>query len=153
MEDRRTQHWYRGIRNTLPYVLRYSALWLVVMVGAVLVASTAIYLVMLDSLSKTQLHRFLIVLVVQTAGIIVAAAFLAMATTHRLAEPLLALRRALEEVRDGHLDRTLAFRSNDAHLREIEVAFNEMMATLRKRCRAASTPAGDGSDPQGPPVP
>ena len=54
-------------------------------------------------------------------------------STHRLAGPLIALRRACDEVRTGNLDRPLRFRHSDPHLGELETAFNDMVAALRKR--------------------
>jgi nitrogen fixation/metabolism regulation signal transduction histidine kinase len=66
---------------------------------------------------------------------------LAVFTTHRLAGPMIAIRRALEDVRDGKLDRTLRFRRSDPHLGEIENAFNEMAAALRERAGKSAPPA------------
>ena len=122
-----------GVRLTLPYVLRFSGLWLLVTVLAVLVFALTSYLSLADRLSDAARERLLLVLGLQTLFVLLAVIALAVFTTHRLAGPMIALRRAFEDVRDGKLDRTLRFRRSDPHLGEVETAFNEMMASVQKR--------------------
>jgi len=122
-----------GVRLTLPYVLRFSGLWLVVTTIAVLVFALTSYLSLADRLTEAGRQRLLLVLGLQTLFVILAVAALAVFTTHRLAGPMIALRRAFEDVRDGKLDRTLRFRRSDPHLGEVENAFNEMMVAVQKQ--------------------
>lgn len=123
-----------GVRYTLPYVFKFLGLWLVVTVLAVLVFSVTSYLLLTERiLGPDQRGLANLILLVQTIVALAAVAVLAVFTTHRLAGPMIALRRAFEDVQAGDLDRQLRFRRSDDHLQEIETAFNDMMASLRKR--------------------
>ena len=133
-----------GVRLTLPYVLRFSGLWLVVTVLAVLVFALTSYLALFDRLTDAGRSRLLMVLSLQTVFVLLAVIALAIFTTHRLAGPVIAIRRALEDVRDGKLDRMLRFRRSDPHLGEIEEAFNEMTASLRDRVAKGGQPPVSG---------
>jgi nitrogen fixation/metabolism regulation signal transduction histidine kinase len=130
-----------GVRLTLPYVFRFSGLWLVVTVLAVLVFALTSYLALFDRLTEAGRSRLLMVLSLQTLFVVLAVIALAIFTTHRLAGPVIAIRRALEDVRDGKLDRVLRFRRTDPHLGEIETAFNEMTAALRERVAQSGPPS------------
>src|SRR5689334_20924659 len=88
-----------GVRFTLPYVLRYSALWLVVTVAAVVLFGITSYLVASQRLDGESLQRVALILTLQTVFLILAVVALAVFTTHRLAGPYIALKRALEEVK------------------------------------------------------
>jgi len=129
-----------GVRLTLPYVLRFSGLWLVVTTLAVLVFAATSYLSLSDRLTEAGRSRLLLVLGLQTLFVILAVVALAIFTTHRLAGPLIAIRRACEDVRDGKLDRTLQFRRSDPHLGEVEAAFGEMVISLRRQVAAGGKP-------------
>jgi nitrogen fixation/metabolism regulation signal transduction histidine kinase len=129
-----------GVRLTLPYVLRFSGLWLVVTILAVLVFAGTSYLLLAERLTEAGRHRFILVLGLQTLFVILAVVALAIFTTHRLAGPFIAIRRAFEDVRDGKLDRTLRFRRSDPHLDEVERAFGEMMAALRRQVAEGALP-------------
>jgi len=133
-----------GVRLTLPYVLRFSGLWLVVSVVTVLVFAVTSYLSLFDRLSEVSRNRLLLVLSLQTVFVVLAMIALAVFTTHRLAGPLIAIRRACEDVRDGQLDRALRFRRGDPHLGEIEAAFGEMTAALREREAQRPAPPAAG---------
>lgn len=123
-----------GVRYTLPYVFKFLGLWLVVTVLAVLVFSVTSYLLLTERiLGPDQRGLANLILLVQTIVALAAVAVLAVFTTHRLAGPMIALRRAFEDVQAGDLERELRFRRSDDHLQEIEEAFNAMMASLRKR--------------------
>ena len=122
-----------GVHFTLPYVLRYSALWLVVTVAAVVLFGITSYLVASQRLDGEALRHVALILTLQTVFLILAVIALAVFTTHRLAGPYIALKRALEEVKQGELDRPLRLRTADIHLKEIEASFNEMTAALRER--------------------
>jgi HAMP domain-containing protein len=122
-----------GVRFTLPYVLRYSALWLVVTVAAVMLFGITSYLVASQRLDGEALYHVALLLTLQTVFLILAVVALAVFTTHRLAGPYIALKRALDEVKQGELARPLRLRTADIHLKEIEASFNEMTAALRER--------------------
>jgi len=122
-----------GLRYTLPYVLRFSGLWLLVTTLAILVFAVSLYLSLAERLTDAGRDRLILVLGLQTFFVLMAIFALAVFSTHRLAGPLIALKRSLEAVRDGRLDWTLRFRSSDPHLDDIENAFNEMVAVLRQR--------------------
>ena len=122
-----------GVHFTLPYVLRYSALWLVVSGAAVVLFGITSYLVASQRLDGEALRHVALILTLQTVFLILAVIALAVFTTHRLAGPYIALKRALEEVKQGELDRPLRLRTADIHLKEIEASFNEMTAALRER--------------------
>lgn len=122
-----------GVRFTLPYVLRFSGLWILLTSVVVIVFAITSYLVMFDRLSEGARRDLILVLSIQTALAILAVILLAVFSTHRLAGPLIGIRRAMEDVKAGDLNRRLRFRSSDPHLEEIEAAFNEMMESVRGR--------------------
>lgn len=141
-----------GVRYTLPYVFKFLGLWIVVTVLAVLVFGVTSYLLLTQRiLGPDQRDLALVILLVQTIVALAAVATLAVFTTHRLAGPMIALRRAFEDVKDGDLERQLRFRSSDDHLVELETAFNGMMGSLRKRLeyRAAHGLLADSPEPAG----
>jgi methyl-accepting chemotaxis protein len=119
-----------GVKLTSPYVLRYLGLWMVVTILAVLVFSITSYYLFADRLSGIELRRFASILLIQTVCVVLAIVALALFTTHRLAGPYIALRRAFEDVQGGDLARRLHFRRSDIHLQEVEAAFNQMMESL-----------------------
>lgn len=129
-----------GVRFTLPYMFRYSALWLLVTVPAVAVFGIACYLAASNRLDGEARRHVALVLTVQTVFLILGVIALAVFTTHRLAGPFIALKRAFEEVQRGELDRPLRLRGADVHLRELETSFNDMTATLRERLRGPGDP-------------
>src|SRR4051794_40231818 len=116
-----------AVKLTYPYVLRYLGLWLVVTILVVLGFSITSYLLLADRLVGGELRRFAVILFPQAVGVILAILALALFTTHRLAGPFIALQRACEDIRAGDLTRRLHFRRADAHLVEIEEAFNGMV--------------------------
>ena len=122
-----------GIRFTLPYVLRFSGMWILITTMVVIVFAVTSYLVMFDRLSESARQDLILVLSIQTALAILAVILLAVFSTHRLAGPLVGIRRAMEDVKAGDLNRKLRFRRSDPHLEEIENAFNEMMEAIRQR--------------------
>lgn len=122
-----------GVRFTLPYVLRFSGLWLLVCVLTLVVFAVTSYLGLFNSLGEAGRSRLLLVLCVQTLCVVLGMVGLAVFTTHRLAGPLIGLLRAFQDVKAGNLDRQLRFRESDRHLADLERAFNEMMASIRER--------------------
>lgn len=128
-----------GIRYTLPYVLRFSGVWILLTTVVVIVFAVTSYLVMFDRLSEDARGDLILVLTIQTALAILAVVLLAVFSTHRLAGPLVGIRRAMEDVKAGDLNRRLRFRGSDPHLGEIETAFNEMMESLRQRTGGGSS--------------
>lgn len=129
-----------GVRFTLPYVLRFSGVWILLTTVVVIVFAITSYLVMFDRLSEDARGDLILVLTIQTALAILAVILLAVFSTHRLAGPLVGIRRAMEDVKAGDLNRRLQFRRSDPHLEEIETAFNEMMESIR--ARTGNPPAG-----------
>ena len=124
-----------GVRFTLPYVLRFAGVWIVVTTLVVVVFGVTSYLVMFDQLGEEARRHLVTVLSIQTVLVVTAVLLLAVFSTHRLAGPLIGIRRALEDVKAGDLERELRFRRTDPHLEEIENAFNAMMASLRERVK------------------
>jgi nitrogen fixation/metabolism regulation signal transduction histidine kinase len=122
-----------GVRFTLPYVLRFSGLWILVTTLVAVVFGVTSYLTMFDQVGEEARRHLLLVLTIQTALVVVAVLLLAVFSTHRVAGPFIAIRRALEDVKAGNLERQLRFRRTDPHLAEIENAFNEMVESLRQR--------------------
>lgn len=133
-----------GVRYTLPYVLPFSGLWLVVTIVAMVVFGVTCYLAassspQLDDAART---RIALVLTAQTLFLIAAVFALAVFTTHRLAGPYVALIRAFEAVKSGDLERPLRFRSSDVHLQDVEISFAEMLAAVRERLEKQGGAAG-----------
>ena len=122
-----------GVKLTLPLVFRFLGLWLVVTVIVVLVFGVTCYLLLSDRPHSGGQGGFALVLAAQTLCVILAIVILAIFTTHRLAGPLIALRRAFDDVQAGDLERRLRFRRTDPHLLDLEEAFNRMMDTVREQ--------------------
>lgn len=134
-----------GVRFTLPYFIRLSGLWLLVTSIAMILFGVTCYLFAVqtaDSLTEEGRRHLIAMLSAQTAGLLLAAIALAVFTTHRIAGPYIALKRAFEELRDGTFERPLRLRTADVHLKELEASFNEMAATLQQRL----TPGGAAPD-------
>jgi nitrogen fixation/metabolism regulation signal transduction histidine kinase len=131
------KHKVRGIgfKFALPFVLRYSIMWFIVIVAAVPLFGMASYLMSADLLTDEARSRLWTIVLTLSPLVIVAVAALALFTTQRLAGPFVALKRALDDVKNGDLDRRLQFRRADGHVRDIETAFNDMMAALRARMK------------------
>jgi len=119
-----------GVRHTLPFVGRFAGLWMLVTSAAVLVAAVSTYLLFAQDHEGASVGK---VLAMQTVFTILAVGALAVFTTHRLAGPWIAVRRALEAVRDGNFDDRLRIRTQDVHIKSVEHAFNEMLDTLQGR--------------------
>jgi nitrogen fixation/metabolism regulation signal transduction histidine kinase len=128
-----------GFKFALPYVLRYSWVWIVVVVAAVPVFSVASYILTAGLLTEDAQGHLWTVVLTRTPLIALAVVVLAVFTTQRLAGPFVALKRAFEDVKSGDLDRRLRFRRSDAHLRDVENAFNDMMDALQQRLRGGGT--------------
>ena len=118
-----------GVRHTLPMLGRFAGLWLVVALAAVAVAVTSTWLAMQASSEDGVAGMGL---AVETGLLVLALVALAVFTTHRLAGPWIAVRRALDRVRDGDLETPLRIRTVDPYLRDVERAFNEMREALRR---------------------
>ncbi|HXT21591.1 MAG TPA: hypothetical protein VN923_12645 [Thermoanaerobaculia bacterium] len=131
-----------GLRHTLPYVLRFAGLWLVVTVAAIVVASVSSYMVFAQRGSEAEAAHLRTVVTIQAVLSILAVIALAVFTTHRLAGPWIAVRRALDRVRDGDFDSGLRLRATDPRIKEVELAFAQMLDSLRQRQRAATPTIG-----------
>ena len=144
-----------GIKYTASFIGQFSGIWLVVTVAAVLVASISSYLAVAAFVGGAdQIGRGLLLsLILQTALTIVAVVILAIFTTHRLAGPWIAVRRACQRVRDGDLDSRLRIRNRDSYLRAVEEDFNSMLESMRERRmedgHGSSAAAGEASSPDG----
>ena len=130
-----------GFRHTLPAVLRFSALWVVLLM---LPTPIIIVSMMMKGLVSPELHGdvwfflFTRMPIVALAGIA-----LAILTTTRVAGPMVHLKRVFEDVKGGDMDRRLSFRKSDEHLRGLETAFNEMMVALSKRADSRRSPEAE----------
>ena len=123
-----------GFRHTLPSVWPYSAVWVVIVVLTAPVITVAM---MMGGIVPPSTHTDIwFFLLTRVPVIALAATGLAIITTNRVAGPLVHLRRVFEDVEGGDMDRRLRFRQADKHLRELETAFNGMMAALRERTDA-----------------
>jgi len=120
-----------GFKHTLPAVLPFSAVWVLVVVLAAPVITVSM---MLSGVVPPSTHRDVwFFLLTRVPVIALAATGLAILTTTRVAGPSVQLRRAFEDVKRGDMDRRLRFRWTDRHLQELETAFDEMMVALRER--------------------
>ena len=63
-----------GVRYTLPYVLRFSGVWILLTTVVVIVFAVTSYLVMFDRLSEGARQDLILVLSVQTALAVLACA-------------------------------------------------------------------------------
>jgi len=129
-----------GVRFTLRYVPRFSGLWLLVCVMTLVVFALTSYLGLYHSLGEAGRSRLLLILSIQTLSVILGMVALAIFTTHRLAGPIIGLLRAFQDVKQGDLNRQLRFRQSDRHLRDLEVAFNEMMTSVRRQVESERDP-------------
>ena len=133
-----------GFRHTLPAVLRFSALWLVLLILPTPILTISM---MTSGFVPPELHAALwFFLLTRMPIVAVAGIALAVLTTSRVAGPMVLLERTFEDVKGGDLDRRLSFRKSDKHLRGLEVAFNEMMVALSER---ADSRRGSESEDQG----
>ena len=130
-----------GVRLTLPYVFRISGMWLLVSALILLVFSVTCYTALFVRVPEPARGPLVLVLVVQTVFVLLALVALAIFSTHRIAGPLIALRRACDEVKAGKFDRPLRFRRSDPHLGELADSFNAMAAAIRERTEAGSESA------------
>jgi methyl-accepting chemotaxis protein len=124
-----------GVKHTFPFVFRFAALWFLVTVAAVLVAAVTTWMLMAEQGSEGISRA----LATQTILTVLAVAALAVFTTHRLAGPWIAVKRALDAVRDGDLAYNLRIRSKDVHIKNVEASFNQMLASLRDRGDASTS--------------
>lgn len=130
-----------GVRLTLPYVLRVSGMWLLVSALILLVFSVTCYIALFLRVPAESRGPLVILLVVQTVFVLLALVALAIFSTHRIAGPLIGLRRACEEVTAGNFETPLRFRRSDPHLGELADSFNAMVASIRQRLAAGSESA------------
>jgi HAMP domain-containing protein len=130
-----------GVKFTVPFLVRFSGLWMAVTIAAILVFSATSYLMMSDRIGQDGKGNLVTILAVQTIVLVLAIVALAVFTTHRLAGPYIALKRAFEEVKRGQLDHPLRFRNADVHLQDLETSFNEMTEALRHKLQGGAPPS------------
>ncbi len=120
-----------GFKYNLNAVWPFSGVWIIVVL---LMAPVLIVAMMLGGVVPESSHRDAwFFLLTRMPGIALAAVGLAIFTTNRVAGPSIQLRRTFEDVKRGDMDRRLRFRRGDKHLRELEMAFDEMMVALSER--------------------
>lgn len=130
-----------GFKHTLSAVPAFASVWFVVLVAVT--APVITVALIFGNFMAEGLGLGVWILIVAGLAIIMSGVIgLALFTTARLAGPFVALQRAFEDVRDGDVNRQLSFRDGDAHLRELEAVFNEMMASLRERMEHQAGPGG-----------
>ena len=130
-----------GFRHTLPAVLPYSGVWVLVVVLTAPVITVAM---MMGGIVPPSTHTDIwFFLLTRVPVIALAAMGLAIFTTNRVAGPLVHLRRVFEDVEGGDMDRSLQFRRADRHLQELETAFNGMMVALRERTDSRRGPEAE----------
>ena len=127
-----------GLRHTLPYVVRFAGLWLVVAIAAIVVASVSSYMVFAQRSTEAAAGQLRTVVIIQAVLSILAVIALALFTTHRLAGPWIAVRRALDRVTAGDFDSGLRLRATDPRIKEVELAFAQMLDSLRQRQRGVA---------------
>ena len=137
-----------GFRHTLPAVLRFSALWFVLLM---LVAPILTVSMMMSGLVPPWAHRDVWFFLLTRMPILALAGIaLALFTTTRLAGPMVHLKRVLEDIKGGDMDRRLYFRQSDKYLRGLETAFNEMMVALSERVDSRKGPEAEEQNPPTP---
>ncbi len=135
-----------GFRHTLPAVIKFSALWFVLLVLPTPLITVSM---MMRGIIPPELHGDVwFYLFTRMPMLALAGIALAILTTTRMAGPMVLLKRVFEDVKDGDIDRRLSFRKSDKHLREVETAFDEMMVALSERADSRRRPEAeaDGDD-------
>ena len=140
-----------GIRYTVRFVGVYMGLWILLGIAAVAMAGMATYW-LYSRAGLEILSGVAAILVVQAAILLVGVVGLAVWTTHRVAGPWIAVRRAMLDVKNGDLDRRLVMRRSDEYLADIQDAFNGMMESLNERMKdleagAGPSAPGESGDP------
>jgi len=98
----------------------------------VVVASVSSYWLFAERVGEAGAAQLRKVIFIQATLSILAIIALALFTTHRLAGPWIAVRRALDRVRDGDFDTGLRLRASDPRIKEVELGFAEMLDSLRQ---------------------
>ena len=120
-----------GFKYTVRAVFEFSVIWVGLLVATVLILTISM---MMRGIVPPELHGDVWYFLATRVPIItLAAGALAVFTTTRLAGPWVGLHRALDDVKNGDMDRRLTFRRGDKHLRDVERSFNEMMEALNER--------------------
>ena len=123
-----------GFKHTLPAVIPVAGVWVVVLV---LTAPVLMISMMTSGIVPASLHGEVWFFLLTRSPIIALTGIgLAIFTTARVAGPMVHLKRAFNDVEGGDMDRRVAFRRSDKHLRELETAFNGMMVALNERAEA-----------------
>ena len=123
-----------GLRHTMPFARRFAGVWIsVILVALIGMATSIITAIQIAQYGDPVERGTIVLLIVEGVGVLVAALALGLFTTHRLAGPWIALRRALRDVKNGDLERRLRFRASDGHLQEVADEYNAMVAALSQR--------------------
>ena len=133
-----------GFKHTLASVVPFSAVWVFIVVLTAPIISVGM---MTGGLvPESSYGDVWFFLATRVPILALAAIALAVFTTNRVAGPLVQMKRAFEAVKQGDMERRLKFRVSDRHLRDLEVAFNEMMMAIKERGepRAGHVAEGEG---------
>lgn len=122
-----------GFKHTLPYVWRFSNVW--VFVFLVSLPGTVTGFLMSDVLTEEGREATLRFMYTQMPIMMVVIAVLSVMLTARLAGPFVAIKRAFADVAAGDMTRRLRFRREDRHLADIEDGFNAMMERVESQVR------------------
>jgi len=136
-----------SFKHTSKFHFRYMGLWVLVSVVLIGVANVLLFLLVeehwralytLDTQFQDQYmaQRQMMGMALGFEAFLfsIAMVVLAKSTAHRIAGPYIKLRQVFNAVREGNLNQELHFRKYD-HLKELEEAFNGMMAEVRSQVR------------------
>ncbi len=134
-----------NMKLTRQFHFRHMGLWIVLNICFLVMFNVAFHFFIEERWSRMDLsdpglakdlsfarEALLMAQVIETILFCVAIVLLGKLTSHRIAGPLIRLKMAFNEIRDGNLAYRLKFRKTD-HLGEWEDAFNDMMDSLRSR--------------------
>jgi len=120
-----------GFRHNLSSVFAFSAVWVFLVVLTAPIISIGM---MVGGLVPESLYGDVWFFLATRVPILALAAIgLAIFTTNRVAGPLVLIARAFEAVKGGDMDHRLKFRHSEGHLKNLEVAFNDMMVAIKER--------------------
>lgn len=142
----------KNVKFTEKYRFQYMGLWMVVCFFLIALLDVTVFLLyeQLNLLAHPQgvdvemglaldqtASMITILLLTSVFGFAVIA--LAIFTAHRIGGPHIAMKRTMNAIREGDLNRRLKFRDYDK-LEDLEADFNGMMDSLRVRINDAGSP-------------
>lgn len=145
----------KNVKFTEQYRFQYMGLWMVVCFFLIALLDVTVFLLyeqltLLAHPEGVEVELGLglgqsasiiaILLLTSVCGFAVVA--LAVFTAHRIGGPYIALKRTMDAIREGDLNRRLKFRDYDK-LEDLEAAFNSMMDSLQAKVRVAQHPTDE----------